>query len=49
MEHIKGPDFPTRGIVIGKQSIKEGYVTKVNLPHLLKIRGNINIEQIKGG
>ena len=25
MEHIKGPDFPTRGIVIGKQSIMEGY------------------------
>ena len=25
MDHIKGPDFPTKGIIIGKQSIKEGY------------------------
>ena len=25
MQHIKGPDFPTKGIIIGQQSIKEGY------------------------
>ena len=48
MEHIKGPDFPTRGIVIGKQSIKEGY-DKGKSSSSFKIRGNINIEQIKGG
>ena len=48
MEHIKGPDFPTRGIVIGKQSIKEGY-DKGKSSSSFKIRGNINIEQIKNG
>ena len=48
MEHIKGPDFPTKGIVIGKQSIKEGY-DKGKSSSSFKIRGNINIEQIKGG
>ena len=48
MEHIKGPDFPTRGIVIGKQSIKEGY-DKGKSSSSFKIRGNINIEQIKSG
>ena len=49
MEHIKGPDFPTRGIVIGKQSIKEGYDKGKSSSSFFKIRGNINIEQIKGG
>ncbi len=48
MEHIKGPDFPTKGIVIGKQSIKEGY-EKGRANSSFKIRGNIDIEQIKGG
>ena len=47
MKHIKGPDFPTKGIVIGKQSIKEGY-DKGKSSMSFKIRGNIDIEQIKG-
>ncbi len=48
MDHIKGPDFPTKGIIIGKQSIKEGYETG-RASSSFKIRGNIDIEQIKGG
>ena len=48
MKHIKGPDFPTKGIVIGKQSIKEGY-DKGKSTTSFKIRGNIDIEQMKGG
>ena len=48
MEHIKGPDFPTKGIIIGKQSIKEGY-EKGRASSSFKIRGNIDIEQLKGG
>ena len=48
MDHIKGPDFPTKGIIIGKQSIKEGY-EKGRASSSFKIRGNIDIEQIKGG
>ena len=46
MDHIKGPDFPTKGIIIGKQSIKEGY-EKGRASSSFKIRGNIDIEQIK--
>jgi len=48
MEHIKGPDFPTKGIIIGKQAIKEGY-EKGKASISFKVRGNINIEQMKGG
>ncbi len=48
MNHIKGPDFPTKGIIIGKDSIKEGY-EKGKASSSFKIRGNIDIEQIKNG
>ena len=48
MVYIKGPDFPTKGIIIGRQSIKEGY-EKGKSSSSFKIRGNIDIEQIKGG
>ena len=48
MQHIKGPDFPTKGIIIGKQSIKEGY-EKGKASSSFKIRGSIDIEQIKNG
>ena len=48
MQHIKGPDFPTKGIIIGKQAIKEGY-DKGKASSSFKIRGNIDIEQIKNG
>jgi len=27
MEHIKGPDFPTRGIIIGRAGIRQAYAT----------------------
>jgi DNA gyrase subunit A len=27
MQHIKGPDFPTAGIIMGRQGIKEAYMT----------------------
>ncbi len=27
MEHIKGPDFPTRGIIMGKSGIRSAYAT----------------------
>ena len=29
MKHIPGPDFPTGGIIIGKDIIKQGYKTPV--------------------
>ena len=46
MKHIPGPDFPTGGIIIGKNIIKEGYKTGRGS---FKIRGDIKIEQMKNG
>ena len=44
MKHIKGPDFPTGGIIIGKNIIKEGYK---NGRGSFKIRGEIVVENLK--
>ncbi|MBO41935.1 MAG: DNA gyrase subunit A [Pelagibacteraceae bacterium] len=46
IKHIPGPDFPTGGVIIGKKIIKEGYKTGRGS---FKIRGEINIEQLKNG
>ncbi len=46
MKHIPGPDFPTGGIIIGKNIIKEGYKSGRGS---FKVRGEINIEQAKNG
>ncbi len=46
MKHIPGPDFPTGGIIIGKNIIKEGYKSGRGS---FKIRGDIKIEQMKNG
>ena len=46
MKHIPGPDFPTGGIIIGKDIIKQGYKTGRGS---IKIRGEINIENLKNG
>ena len=46
MKHIPGPDFPTGGIIIGKEIIKGGYN---NGRGSFKIRGEIAIEQQKNG
>ena len=46
MKHIPGPDFPTSGVIIGKNIIKEGYKTGRGS---FKIRGEIKIEQQKNG
>ena len=42
MEIIKGPDFPTRGIIYGKAGILNAYSTGRGL---LKVRGRSNIEE----
>ncbi len=44
MKHIPGPDFPTGGIIIGKNIIKEGYKTGRGS---FKIRGEIAVENLK--
>ncbi|MDD3323682.1 MAG: DNA gyrase subunit A [Sulfurospirillaceae bacterium] len=42
MEHIKGPDFPTRGIIFGKKGILEAYRTGRGR---VKIRAKVHIEK----
>ncbi len=44
MKHIPGPDFPTGGLIIGKNIIKEGYKTGRGS---FKIRGEISVENLK--
>ena len=46
MKLIPGPDFPTGGLIIGKDIIKQGYKTGRGS---FKIRGEISTEQIKNG
>ena len=46
MKHIPGPDFPTGGIIIGKEIIKQGYN---NGRGSFKIRGEITVEEAKNG
>ena len=46
MKHVPGPDFPTGGIIIGKDIIKQGYKSGRGS---FKIRGDIKIEQAKRG
>ncbi|MDC1155065.1 DNA gyrase subunit A [Candidatus Pelagibacter sp.] len=46
MKHIPGPDFPTGGVIIGKDIIKQGYNKGRGS---FKIRGEISIESSKNG
>jgi DNA gyrase subunit A len=46
MKHIPGPDFPTGGVIIGKDMIKDGYNKGRGS---FKIRGEISIESLKNG
>ena len=45
MKHVPGPDFPTGGIIIGKDIIKQGYNKGRGS---FKIRGEIDLEEAKG-
>ncbi|MDA9684421.1 DNA gyrase subunit A [Candidatus Pelagibacter bacterium] len=46
MKHVPGPDFPTGGVIIGKDIIKQGYNKGRGS---FKIRGEIELEEKKGG
>ena len=46
MKHIPGPDFPTGGVIIGKDIIKQGYN---NGRGSFKIRGEVSSETFKNG
>jgi len=46
MKYIPGPDFPTGGLIIGKDIIKQGYN---NGRGSFKIRGEVDSETLKNG
>lgn len=46
MRYIKGPDFPTGGIVTNEDDLLEIYETGVGK---IKIRGKVEVEKAKGG
>ncbi len=46
MERISGPDFPTGGIIMGREGIKEAYRGGRGI---IQVRGRAHIEQAQGG
>ena len=46
MKFIKGPDFPTAGVICGIDGIKNYFATGRGS---VKLRGKVGVEQIKGG
>ena len=46
MEYIKGPDFPTGGIIANKDDLPAIYESGVGK---IKVRGKVEEEQVKGG
>ncbi|MEL7590470.1 MAG: DNA gyrase subunit A [Anaerolineaceae bacterium] len=45
MRHIQGPDFPTGGVIVGRDSILQAYTTGRGR---LVVRGMAHIEEMKG-
>ena len=46
MKYVKGPDFPTGGIVVNKDDLLDIYETGVGK---IKVRGKVEVEEMKGG
>jgi len=46
MRYVKGPDFPTGGIVINQDELLDIYETGVGK---IKLRGKVEVEKVKGG
>ena len=46
MQHIKGPDFPTGGLIMGRSGIREAYQTGHGR---ITVRARTNTEEIGGG
>ncbi len=46
MRYIKGPDFPTGGIVVNKDDLLNIYETGAGK---IKLRGKVDVEEMKGG
>ncbi len=46
MQHIKGPDFPTGGYIVGRQGIKDAYETGRGR---VVMRARVHVEPLRGG
>ncbi len=46
MQHVKGPDFPTRGMILGRQGIVDAYRTGRGR---VVVRGRAHNEQLRNG
>ena len=46
MKHIKGPDFPTGGIIVNEADLREIYETGTGK---IRVRGKVEVEKGKGG
>src|SRR6185312_16172081 len=45
-KHLKGPDFPTGGIILGREGIREAYRSGRGR---IVVRGRAHIEELRGG
>ncbi|MGZ6694029.1 MAG: DNA gyrase subunit A [Solirubrobacteraceae bacterium] len=46
MRHVRGPDFPTGGIIVGKQGIRDAYETGRGR---VRVRARVGVEEIGQG
>src|SRR5207253_9295197 len=46
MKHVKGPDFPTAGIILGREGIREAYRSGRGR---IVMRARAHIEELRGG
>ena len=46
MQHLPGPDFPTGGMIVGREAIRQAYSTGRGR---LVVRGVAHIEELRGG
>ena len=46
MRHMKGPDFPTGGVIAGRQGIKDAYETGKGR---IVVKGRAHIEPLRQG
>src|SRR5919202_2570058 len=46
MRHVKGPDFPTGGVIVGRDGIRQAYEEGRGR---IVVKGRVHVEQLKGG
>src|SRR5919109_1158062 len=46
MKHVKGPDFPTGGIILGREGVREAYPSGRGR---IVVRARAHIEELRGG